>query len=71
MESRKIFLTLILMLILTGGTPSSSSRPILLLGSPAGAPDLRIVDAVCFPSPIAGFRTTLVITVENAGDAPA
>ncbi|MBO3842609.1 MAG: C39 family peptidase [Candidatus Brockarchaeota archaeon] len=71
MESRKIFSVIILLLILTAGTPGSSPRPIWLLGSPAGAPDLRIVDAVCFPSPIAGFRTTLVVTVENVGDAPA
>ncbi|MBO3810076.1 MAG: hypothetical protein FGF50_10865 [Candidatus Brockarchaeota archaeon] len=67
MESRKIFSIIILLLILTAGTPGSSPGPIRVLGSPAEGPDLKVDSAVFFPQPVAGLRTKMIVTVSNKG----
>lgn len=67
MESRKIFSIIILLLILTAGTPGSSPGRMRVLGSPAGGPDLKVDSAVFFPQPVAGLRTRMIVTVSNKG----
>ncbi|MGB9716947.1 MAG: CARDB domain-containing protein [Thermoproteota archaeon] len=67
MESRKVFSIIILLLMLTAGTPSSSSKPIRVVGSPAEGSDLKVDAAVFFPQPVAGLRTRMIVTVSNKG----